>query len=464
MELAGKRVTVMGLGTRGGGVGVARFLVQAGAIVTVTDGKKAEDLAEPLAQLEGLSITYVLGEHRAIDFTNQGAELVVRNPAVRRWSPWLQIARESGVPIEMEMSLFLKLAPGPVIGITGTKGKTTTAALCGEILKAWRSDSVVAGNMGVSAVSHLPSLTPETPVVLEISNWQLEGLLEHQIGPQVAVLTNISEDHLDTYDSFDDYADMKRTIARNLGSEDIFIVNADDPEAWKAVHQTRAKVVGVSVTQRDAGIWAHGDSVIWNFDDQSGSADVPARPWFRGDALRRNVCAAVGAAVARGATIGAVEEGLSSFSGVENRSEFVAEVDGIRFINDTSATAPAAVVAAMHALEGVRVHVIAGGADKKSDLSPLADVLAERAETVTLLDGTATPELRRMLLDRKAQLMGVHHSMESAVAAALSAAEPGDTVILSPGCASFGLFQDEFDRGAQFRRIVRAIATTRQSS
>ncbi|CAN5621974.1 UDP-N-acetylmuramoyl-L-alanine--D-glutamate ligase [soil metagenome] len=464
MELSGKRVTVMGLGTRGGGIGVARFLVEAGSIVTVTDGKNAEDLAVPLAELDDLPITYVLGEHRVNDFTKHGADLVVRNPAVRRWSPWLQLARESGIPVEMEMSLFLKLAPGPVIGITGTKGKTTTAALCGEILKKWRSDTVVAGNMGVSAVTNLPSLTADTPVVIEISNWQLEGLLEHQVGPQIAVLTNISEDHLDTYDSFDDYAGMKRSIARCLQPDDIFIVNADDPESWKAVHETRAKVVGVSTTQREGGVCAHGQSVIWNLDDHCGSASIPDHPWFRGDALRHNVCAAVCAAVVRGATIEAVEEGLSAFAGVENRSELVAEIDGIRFINDTSATAPAAVVSAMNALEGDRAHVIAGGADKKSDLSPLADILAERAETITLLEGSATSELRRMLLDRNAQLMGVHHSMESAIAAAVSVAEPGDTVILSPGCASFGLFQDEFDRGAQFRSIVLAIAATRKSS
>jgi UDP-N-acetylmuramoylalanine--D-glutamate ligase len=152
-----------------------------------------------------------------------------------------------------------------------------------------------------------------------------------------------------------------------------------------------------------------------------------------------------------------VSQGLTSFAGVENRWEVVAVVNGVRFVNDTSATAPVAVAAGLEALGEVRAHVIAGGADKQSDLVPLAETLAHRATTVTLLDGTATPRLREQLIERGVTLLGVHRSMESAMAAACSAAQPGDTVILSPGCASFGLFRDEFDRGAQFRAIAQAI-------
>src|SRR5215217_8178671 len=236
----GQRVTVMGLGTRGGGVGVARFLAEQGAIVTVTDGKTAEELAQPMGELAGLPIRYVLGGHEERDFTPAGADMVVRNPGVRRTSPLLRLAQESGVAIEMEMSLFFRLCPAPIIGITGTKGKTTTATLCAAMLSAWDERTVLAGNMGVSALAQLPRITPETPVVLEVSNWQLEALDEHRLSPQIAVLTNISEDHLDTYDGFADYAATKRSITRHQRPEHWLVVNADDPEAWKAAAETKA--------------------------------------------------------------------------------------------------------------------------------------------------------------------------------------------------------------------------------
>lgn len=459
VKLAGKRITVMGLGSRGGGVGVVKFLVSQGAVVTVTDGKSANELRESLAELEGRPVRYALGGHVESDFTAAGADMIVRNPAVRGWSPWLAVARKSGVPVEMEMSLFLRLCRAPVIGITGTKGKSTTAALCGEILRQWRSETVVAGNMGVSAVARLDEIRADTPVVLEISNWQLEGLDEHQLGPHIAVLTNISEDHLDTYDSFAQYAEMKRSIARHLHADDLLIANADDPESWRAVKSTRARVLPFSIHPVELGITVSEDRVIWNLPLGRGEAEIPDRPFFRGAALQRNVAAAVGAAISLGADAGAVEQGLHAFGGIRDRSERVATIGGVQFINDTSATAPAAVVAALDAQRGERVHIIAGGADKRSNLLPLAEAIAQGAASVALLDGTATPHLKMLLDDRDVVQLGLFSSMATAVSACHAAARDGDIVLLSPGCASFGLFRDEFDRGEQFRQAVASIRT-----
>jgi UDP-N-acetylmuramoylalanine--D-glutamate ligase len=457
LDLTGMRVTVMGLGSRGGGVGVTRYLATHGAVVTVTDGKRAAELAEPLAELEGLPIQYVLGEHREESFTPAGADMVVRNPAVRRNSPWLALARSTSVPVEMEMSLFLQRCPAPVIGVTGTKGKSTTSALCGEMLRRWRDDAVIAGNMGVSALAQLDRVTPDTPVLLEISSWQLEGMDEHRIGPRIAVLTNISQDHLDAYDSFAEYAECKRSIARHLRSDDVLVVNAADPLAWEATGATRARVVPFSAAPLYRGVWACDGRIVWALEEGSGEVALPDRPWLRGAPLIRNAAAAVGAAIARGVDSNAIAYGLEAFTGIANRSEVVAIVDGISFINDTAATAPAATVAALEALQGTRAHVLAGGADKRTDLVPLADVLAHQAASVSLLDGTATPVLRGLLEERKASITGVFNSMAEAVAAARAEAVAGDVVLLSPGCASFGLFRDEFDRGEQFRQVVRTI-------
>src|SRR5690349_15743224 len=262
----------MGLGTRAGGVGVARFFVEQGAIVTVTDGKRAEELTEPIGELAGLPVEFALGGHRYRHFTTEGADLVVRNPAVRRWSPYLAMARESGVPIEMEMSIFLQASPAPVIGITGTKGKTSTSALTAAILRAWRPDTILAGNMGVSAVAYLSQIETETPVVLEISNWQLEGMEERSVGPKIAVLTNIHEDHLDTYDGFDDYANTKRSIGRHLGPEDTLVVNRDNAEAFRAAEESRARVISFGAMRpADGGYWIDDRTICWKTSDSAGS-------------------------------------------------------------------------------------------------------------------------------------------------------------------------------------------------
>ena len=454
----GKRVTVMGLGTRGGGVGVARFLAEHGAIVTVTDGKTAEELAQPLRDLAGLPIRYVLGGHDESDFTAAGADMIVRNPGVRRTSPLLRLARDAGVPIEMEMTLFFRLCPAPIIGITGTKGKTTTATLCAAMLSAWDERTVLAGNMGVSALAQLDRITPETPVVIEVSNWQLEALDEHRLSPRIAVLTNISEDHLDTYDGFDDYAETKRSIARHQGPQDLLIVNADDSEAWKATSSTSARVMPFGVDDRGcAGVWLSGDNLTLRDDEREDTIAIPAHVSSGGEHLLANVAAAAAASWLRGAPVAAIERGLSDFRGVKDRNERVAEIAGVAYVNDTAATTPVATIAALRAYAGRCIHLIAGGSDKRVELAPLADAAADCATAIYLLKGTATPRLVELLDHRGVTFAGPFDSMGAAVNAAAAAARPGDIVLLSPGCASFGLFRDEFDRGEQFRQAVRAL-------
>lgn len=457
----GKRVTVMGLGTRAGGLGVARFFIEQGAIVTVTDGKTEAELAGPLAELQGLPVRLALGGHQERDFTPEGTDLVVRNPAVRRWSPYLALARESGVPVEMEISIFLQACPAPVVGITGTKGKTSTSAITAAILREWRPGTVLAGNMGISAVGYLDRIDAETPVVLEISNWQLEGLDEREVGPRIAVLTNIHEDHLDTYDSFDDYADTKRSIAKHLTPDDTFIVNRDNAEAWQAVAQTRARVISFGVDRpRGDGFWLAGRTIRWQTAESHGSIELPDRFVYQGAHQRVNAAAAVAAALARGADLDAIRAGLDRFEGVKDRSEPVAEIDGVLFVNDTSATAPAAAIAALAAYPGRNLHVIAGGFDKQLDLEPLGRALAAKATSVTLLDGSATERLMEHIRAAGGHWLGPFDAMEKAVEAAAEQAAPGDVVLLSPGCASFGLFRDEFDRGDKFRAAVARLKET----
>ncbi|MBA3450446.1 MAG: UDP-N-acetylmuramoyl-L-alanine--D-glutamate ligase, partial [Chloroflexia bacterium] len=276
LDLRGKRVTLMGLGTRAGGVGIARYLVTHGASVTVTDQRSDDALRESLAELAGMPIRFVLGRHEEQDFTPNRTDLIVRNPGVPRRAPFLTLARSHGIPIEMEMSLFFRACPAPIVAVTGTKGKTTVATLIGDMLRATYPDAIVAGNMGISALDQLPRLRPGVPVVIEVSSWQLESLIEHQLAPHIAVLTAIAEDHLNTYDDFADYAATKRGITRHQTSGDWLVVNRDDPETWRATAETAATVVPFGAGDRDEdGVWSTADELVWRWNGRERRWPLP---------------------------------------------------------------------------------------------------------------------------------------------------------------------------------------------
>ncbi len=456
-SLRGKRVTLVGLGTRRGGLGVARYLAAQGAIVTVTDQRPPAALAEPITELEAVPIRYVLGGHDERDFTPAGADMIVRNPAVPRRAPLLQLARSHGIPIEMEMSLFFRACPAPIVGITGTKGKTTVSMLAGELIRAALPNALVAGNMGVSALDLLPRLTPAAPIVIEISSWQLEALIEHELAPRIAVLTLVAEDHLNTYDDFAEYAATKRGITSHQQSGDWLVVNRDDSESWRAARETVATVVPFGLGDRGHdGAWRTPEGLLWRWRGAETRWPLPAAPALAGRHGVRNALAALAAAMVAGGTAEGVALGLESFQGVRDRMERVAEIRGVTFINDTTATAPVAAVAALEsaATRHGAIHLLAGGADKALDPTPLAEAVAAHRATVYLLDGSATLELEQRLRDRGVTSHGPFTSMSDALFAAWRQAVPGDTILLSPGCASFGLFRDEFDRGDQFRQSV----------
>ncbi|HUZ00021.1 MAG TPA: UDP-N-acetylmuramoyl-L-alanine--D-glutamate ligase [Thermomicrobiaceae bacterium] len=458
--LRGRRAVVMGLGTRQGGVGVARYLVRAGADVTVTDLRSAADLGSALEALAGLPIHYVLGEHRAEDFDR--ADVVVRNPGVPADSPWLTRARAAGARVEMEMSLFFRACPAPIVGITGTKGKTTTATLCAGILGVGRPDTVLAGNMGASALDALPRIDAATPVVLELSSWQLEGMAEHGQSPHVAVITNVSEDHLNRYPSFAAYVEAKRHIGRFQRPGDWFVVNRDDPLVWSSrdVGQGTAVPFGRELGRAIGASLEHGQ-IIWRWGDREtflcDTRDLPVH----GEHAAFDAAAAAAAAILAGATPDEARRGLLASEPVRDRQERVATLGGVLYVNDTTATAPAAVMAALDAFRDRPLVLIAGGAGKGADLTQVLARVAAQAKAVVLLDGSATQEFRRLLDEGGADIvLGPFGLMDEAVRAATVLAAPGDVVLLSPGVASFGLFRDEFERGEAFRRAVERLTVT----
>jgi UDP-N-acetylmuramoylalanine--D-glutamate ligase len=460
LDLAGKRVLVLGLGVNQGGVGVARWLIEQGASVRVTDRQDEAALAASLAALDGLPINYVLRGHREEDI--DWAELVVRNPAVPRESSWLAMARRRGVPVEMEMTLFFRACPAPIIGVTGTKGKTTTATVLATLLREQWPETILAGNMGRSAVAELARIRPDQPVVVELSSFQLEGLGEQGLSPEVAVVTNIAEDHLDRYASMEEYARVKGAIGRNQSNEDWLVMPRGQAWVDAALIDASARrlTFGLETTPEDDALWVERGWFVGRLaGEEIALAPTDTLP-LPGLHSQRNGLAAIGAALVFGMDPAAIASALPKIEPVQDRLETVAVVDGVTWVNDTTATVPAAAVAALASFADQPLVVIAGGSEKQIDLRPLADALAEQAREVVLLDGAATPRLRA-LLEGRARLHGPFRSMAEAVEVAAGLAIPGAVVLLSPGCASFGMFRNEFHRGQAFREAVAALQIER---
>ncbi|MGI8424966.1 MAG: UDP-N-acetylmuramoyl-L-alanine--D-glutamate ligase, partial [Chloroflexota bacterium] len=432
IDYSGMRALVMGLGVHGGGAGVARFLAQRGARVTVTDLLPAHALQASIASLEGLNVRWVLGEHRAEDFT--GVDFIVRNPAVPSTNRFLHLARAAGVPIYMEMTLFfMECPPDRVVGITGTKGKTTTTSLLGAIFKADGRDVVVAGNLRVSALEQLDRIGSGTDVVLELSSFQLEGLDVIQTSPRAALLTNLMTDHLNRYPSMAAYLDAKKHVYRHQGTDGILALNRDDP----ALRALASEAPGFVV-------WYGAD------DDVPGAAESR----LRGRHNRANMAGAAALASALGVERAVIKRAVREFPGVPYRQELIRELDGVQYVNDTAATTPDAALAALEVMDRPVV-LIAGGADKELEFDAFARSvgrLGERLKAVVLLEGSATSKMAPAFGQKAA---GPFYDFRAAVEFARDLASAGDVVLLSPGCASFGMFRNEFDRGNQFNAIVR---------
>jgi len=458
-NLNGKRVLVFGLGVHGGGIGVAKWLVKQGARVTVTDLKTADALQTALAELRGLPIEFVLGEHREKDFA--AAEMIVRNPAVPRESKWLEFARARGIPVEMEMGLFFAHLPrggAQVVGITGTKGKTTTTLMLGDILKRANAKTVVAGNLRVAALELLETIDAETPVVLELSSWQLEGLEPHAASPHIAAITNIFPDHLNRYRDLEAYAQAKASIFRFQQPDDFYVLNFDNRISTR-LPRAFSKVVWTSARRSlNEGASREGDALMWAWEGKREKICDLREFKLPGAHQIENALTATAVAMLWGATPAHIADALANFRGAAHRQELIAEIAGVRYINDTTATAPAAAIAAIETFKpsAQKIVLIAGGSDKALDFDEMARVIAADVAHLILLDGAATEKIAHAVerAGAAARIAGRFDSLRDAIAKSRELAQAGDVVLLSPGCASFGMFANEFERGDEFRKIV----------
>ncbi|MDR2070206.1 MAG: UDP-N-acetylmuramoyl-L-alanine--D-glutamate ligase [Treponema sp.] len=473
----GMKVLVMGLGLHGGGLESARYLARAGASVTVTDLRDEKILAPSLEKLResgDLGIRYVLGRHDEEDFRK--ADMVIKNPGVPSGSPYLALSRR----IETDISLFLARNPARLMAVTGSKGKSSAASALHWVLSRARAEGLLpgaaclGGNITVSPLSFLDSLSADDDVVLELSSWQLGDLRgrlcpdgkgeagEALLKPRAAVLTAIMKDHLDRYPSMAAYVDDKRVIYQGQDYRDLTVAQ-DDVWGRSFLAETGGRPLvyaNVPPARNEAQGWPEPEDGPCYVRLPGGETveAVPAKILVPGSHSKMNLLAAALALLDLGLPPAFVRDSLGTFPGIEHRLEFFHEAGGIRFYNDTAATIPEAAAAAAAAFD-VPVVLVAGGADKKLDYRPLVEA-AKGVKALALLAGTGSDQLAPLLTHEGIRYRGPFDTLDSAVRAALEEAAPGDIVVLSPGCASFNMFANEFDRGRKWKEAVRRLTAS----
>ncbi len=428
-DFAGMRVTVAGLGHFGGGIAVSRWLVERGAKVLVTDLQGPEKLADSLPQIADLPVELRLGEHREQDFTS--ADLVVASPAIKPASRYLQAARNAGVKVTTEICLFVERCPAKIIGITGTKGKSTTTAMLGHVLKD-HFRTHVGGNIGVSLLSILPEIQNDDLVVLELSSFMLEYLGEARWSPELAIITMIAADHLDRHGTFEAYLEAKKNLVRFQSADDLAIL----PDACAYRDELAAATAARVVTFGRTG---------------KRLFDLPVP----GDHNQLNAQAVFAAASSLGIPWEDTQSALATFSALRHRLELVHESLGVRYYDDSIATIPEAAIAALVSFPPGKVIQIIGGSDKGLPYGAMLAAIKKRAKAALCI-GTTGPLLAAGLADAEGSARVYEcGNLASAMEQARQIAAPGDVVLLSTGYASYDQFTNFEFRGNEFARLAR---------
>ncbi len=459
-----KKITVMGLGLHGGAVGAVRFLHSLGAKIVVTDINSASYLAPSLEKLKGLkNIEYVLGQHRPEDFTK--TELVVKNPAVPWNNKYIALALERKIPVEMDSSLFFKLCGSRIIGITGTKGKTTVSSLVYGILKTAGKNPLKVGVGQVSVLDKLGDLKKDNIVVFELSSWRLSALGKYSLSPEGAAITNIFPDHLNHYSSVEAYVKDKKHIFLYQKPEEYCVVNWNSERARNMEGEIPSQIVRCSTEKTGSGkeVYTREGSVYVSDGTEEKKVMEVSEITLAGSHNLENVLIATGVAWMEKISLKDIRKSIMNFSGIPYRLELVREFGGVKFYNDTAATNPESAAAGIHSFKDPLV-LVCGGSSKNLDMSILARAIKERVKKAVFLKGEAADkligELRKLGWKNSIsdlEEFPVVDSMEEAVTRANSMAEEGDVVLLSPGAASFGLFVNEFDRGDKFNKAVMEL-------
>jgi len=450
MDLKGKKVLVVGLGKSG--LAAALFLRHRGARVTVSDVRSAEQLAKEIPTLLDEGIMVEAGGHGLLTFRRQ--DLIVVSPGVPLDTPELVQARGFGLEIIGELELASRFLQGRTIAVTGSNGKTTTTTLLGEILTGAGLSTLVGGNIGVPVVALAEQSTPENWSVLEVSSFQLESTIEFR--PQIAVILNITPDHLDRHGSFENYALAKERIFAAQTAEDSVVLNADNVRTVAAAQRAKGNVFWFSLEHSvEQGAWVEEGWVVYRAAKDGAVEKILPLSGIplKGEHNVENVLAAVVASRLAGVPVDALRTAIEHFHAVEHRLEFVATHNGVEFYNDSKATNVDATAKALAAFSG-GIHLILGGKDKNSDYTTLSPLLRERVRAVYTI-GAAAAKIESHL--RGVISLLSCETLDKAVHAAANAARPGEVVLLAPACSSFDQFESYEHRGRVFKELVAGL-------
>jgi len=437
-------VLVVGLGRTGRDS--ARFLAQQGARVLVSDFRSAAELRSEINELSDLAIEYQLGEAHADDLA--GVDYVIPSPGVARENILLQKASAWRIPILSEIELAYRFSCAPIIAITGTNGKSTTTTLVGEILRAAGKKVFIGGNLGVPFISAVSNEWDW--IVLEISSFQLEWV--QQFRPQVAVLLNLSEDHLDRYPSFAEYCAAKERIFAAQTSSDTAILNRDDARVWEMRKRLNSRVLSFGFAEVDTGVFVAGEEVVWR-DGGAEERFLVGEVKLHGIHNLENMMAAVAATKSIGIARDVIQDTLNGFPGLEHRLELVREKDGVAYYNDSKGTNVGAAVKSLESFSGP-VILLAGGVDKGGSYAPLQRQIEKKVRRLVLF-GAAKEIIARALGGLTATVLV--EDLPAAVADAAAHSRAGDVVLLSPACSSFDQFKNYAERGRAFKALVHGL-------
>ncbi len=454
LDVKNKRILVVGLGKSG--VASAMFLGGLGARVTVSDSKTETQLAHQIPALLDQGIVVETGRHSERAFRNQ--DLLVVSPGVPLEMPQLEQARKAGVPVIGEMELAARFLKGKIVAITGSNGKTTTTSLAGEVISWGGWEQQVGGNIGAPAISLAPTSTEDTYNVLEVSSFQLETI--ETLRPYIAVVLNVTPDHLDRHHNFEAYAAAKARIFENQSPQDFAVLNADDPTCAIWGTQVKAQVRWFSPRHEvEIGAFIHDDMIVYR--DASGEREIMpvGEVQLKGIHNLENVLAAVCVGVITECEPGRIRHAVSEFKAVEHRLEYVATIKSVQYYNDSKATNVDATIKAVESFPS-NIHLILGGKDKGFDYGMLKPLLKQRVKRVYTI-GAAADKIESQI--KGATEIVQAQTLDNAVRRAAEAARPGDIVLLAPACASFDQFDSYEHRGKVFKELVKALDSSEKT-
>lgn len=450
MQTRGKRFTVLGAGKSG--LASVRLLLRKRAKVFLSDSAPKEKCRDAANELDELGVEYEFGDntHRVLE-----ADMIVSSPGVPQDAPILALAREKNIPIIGEIELAAEFATAPIVAITGTNGKTTTTALTGEIFKQASWNAVVAGNIGTAFAAVAEENLGERGVfVLEISSFQLDTI--KNLRPKVSALLNITPDHLDRYKNYEAYIQSKFRIAENQKGYDVFVYNHDDAVVRSFADTLAIRTLSFSLKEEmKNGAYLDGETIMIRIGREREALLGKDEIGIPGPHNLMNAMAAALMARSMGVELGAIRQTLRSFKGVEHRIEFVRELDGVRYYNDSKATNADALAVALQSFRESSIVLIAGGKDKGNDYSQVKSLVEEHVKAIIAVGDGAGKIIK--FFGKTKPVLEAGHSMEKAVEFARREATQGDVVLLSPACASFDMFDNYMHRGDVFKELVSVL-------